>query len=125
MVRKLLEHYRLAHREARFFRVGLLCAIAVNLATWLLALWFVIPRLSTAPFLALHYTVYFGVDFIGPPWRVCAAAMVGTIILLVNLAGSSWLYVRERIASALLMSLTVLFEILLFVTTFLVVLLNT
>lgn len=125
MLRSLLERYRLAHREARFFRVGLLCAIAINLATWLLAAWFAVPRLNASPFLALHYTVYFGVDFIGPPWRLGSGALLGTILLLVNLAAASWLYVRERLASAFLMALTLLLEGLLFVSTFLMVLLNT
>lgn len=116
--------YRLAVRETRFIRVSLLASAGVNAAAWALFLWFALPRLGANPFFALHYTIYFGVDHIGPAWRVGAAPLLGTVILVLNagLAGAS--YVRDRLAGAFLMAATALFQALLFFSTFLTVLLN-
>lgn len=124
MLRRILERYRLAVREARFVRVSLLLALGLNLLVWALALWFVLPRLETSPFFALHYTIYFGVDRIGPPWRLFAYPALGTAILLANLTIGVRTYERDRLTAAFLMALTVLLQALLAVTTFLTVLLN-
>lgn len=124
MLRRILERYRLAVREARFVRVSLLLALGLVLLGWGLALWFVLPRLETSPFFALHYTIYFGVDRIGAPWRLLAYPALGTLILLANLAVSIRSYERDRLTAAFLMALTVLLEALLLFTTFLTVLLN-
>lgn len=124
MLSRLIEHYRLAVREARFIRVSLLLAGGLNALAWALFLWFVVPRVSTSPFFALHYTIYFGVDRIGEPWRVGATPLLGTAILLVNIVLMSKVYVKDRMTGTFLMAATVLFEGLLFFVTFLTILLN-
>ena len=114
---------RLAMREARAVRVSLLLAIGLNLLAWAMIIWFVAPRLSN-PFLALHYTVYFGVDRIGPPWRLILGPLLGSCILALNAALALHWYVRDRLASAYLMVLAVFLEALIVVASFLMILLN-
>jgi len=96
----------------------------MNALAWVLFLWFVVPRISTSPFFALHYTIYFGVDHVGEPWRVGAIPLLGTAILLANTALMSKVYVKDRLTGTFLMAVTVLFEGLLLFVTFLTILLN-
>jgi hypothetical protein len=124
MFARLFEHWRLAVREARFVRVSLLLAAGLVVLNWALNLWFVLPRLATSPFFALHYTVYFGVDQIGPTWRLAMRPLLGTAILLVNGFLALRFHDKERLVSAFLMALTLLLEGLLLANAFLTILLN-
>lgn len=124
MFGRFFERYRLLAREARFIRVSLLLAAGLDLLTWGLALWFAVPRLATNPFFALHYTVYFGVDEIGAPWKLLYLPLLGFVILAANALLAIRLYRGERFASAFLSALTLLLQALLLVVTFLTVLLN-
>lgn len=124
MLDRFFERYRLLAREARFIRVSLLLSAGLDLLTWALTAWFVAPRLKTSPFFALHYTVYFGVDQIGAPWRLLSLPLLGLFILACNAALAVRLYRDERLASAFLTSLTLLLEALLLLVSFLTVLLN-
>ena len=124
MVREHLARLRLALREARTVRVSLLIAGAMNLLAWILFFWFVLPRLSTAPFFSLHYTVYFGVDRIGAPWRLVSLPAIGLVVLLVNAVLIARLYVHERLAATLVTIATVFFEAMLLWTGLLNILLN-
>lgn len=124
MFGRLFERHRLHLREARFIRLALLLAAGINLLTWILALWFVLPRLRTSPFFALHYTIYFGVDRIGAPWKLLGLPTLGLLILAVNAWFSVRHYGRDRLASAFVMALSLLLVSLLCLVTFLTVLLN-
>lgn len=124
MLAKLFERHRLHVREARYVRFALLLAAGINLLTWILALWFVMPRLSTSPFFALHYTVYFGVDRIGAPWELLRLPLLGLLILALDAAFSVKFYEKDRLASAFVMTLALLLVSLLCLVTFLTVLLN-
>ncbi len=120
----LFERYRLHAREARFVRIALLLSLGLNLLSWALALWFVVPRLKTSPFFALHYTVYFGVDRIGPPWGLLRMPLLGLGLLIVNVIVTARMYRSERLAGAFFMALTLLLEALVLTLTFLSILLN-
>jgi len=124
MFRVLAERARLAVREARFTRVSLLLAAGLNIMTWAFVLWFVLPRTEAEPVFALHYTVYFGVDRIGPVWRLGTFPLLGSGILLVNALVAARAYVGDRLASALFAGLTALFQALLFVSSYILILLN-
>ncbi len=124
MRERLFERHHLHTREARFVRLALLLSLGLNLLAWCLALWFALPRWSTSPFFALHYTVYFGVDQIGPPWGLLRLPLLGLGILAVNATVAIRRYRHERLTSTFLMALTLLLETLVLVVTFLSILLN-
>jgi hypothetical protein len=123
MWRAFFDRYRLAVREARVIRVSLLLSVAVLVLHLILVTWFIAPRLG-APFFALHYTVYFGVDQVGPAWQLLAAPGLGALILLVNAALATHFYVQNRWAGLFLSALSFFLQLLLAVSTFLIVLLN-
>ncbi len=125
MFRGFFGRFRLMLREARFIRVSLLLAAGLNLLSWLLAIWFAAPRWSShSDFYALHYTIYFGVDRVGPIWRLGAAPLLGSAILAANFLLAAYAYVRDRVTSNFLMALCVLLEGLLLFSLFLTLLLN-
>ncbi len=124
MFARLFERHRLHLREARYVRFALLLTAGVNLLTWILTLWFVVPRLRTSPFFALHYTIYFGVDQIGAPWKLLRLPLLGLLILSVNAYFSVKHYEKDRLASAFVMTLAILLEALLALVAFLTILLN-
>lgn len=124
MFGRLFERHRLHLREARTVRVALLLATGVNLLTWIMTLWFVVPRLDTNPFFALHYTIYFGVDRIGAPWELLRLPALGLLILVVDAWFSVRHYEKDRLASAAVMTLAILLQCLLALVAFLTILLN-
>lgn len=124
MIRAFIERHRLAVREARFVRASLLLSAGMNLLEWTLTLWFVLPRLATSSFFALHYTVYFGIDRIGPPWMLLTAPSLGFAILLMNGWVAARLFPRDRLAASFVAALTILLEALLLAVALLTVLLN-
>jgi hypothetical protein len=124
MFARLFERHRLHLREARYVRVAILLAVGINLLDWILTLWFVLPRLTTSPFFALHYNIYFGVDQIGPPWMLLSLPLMGLLILVINSYFSVLNYGKDRLASTFVMILAVLLESLLFLVSFLTLLLN-
>lgn len=115
---------RLALRETRVIRVSLLVSVGMNLLSWAVYAWFVAPRIATAPFFALHYTVYFGVDRIGAPWRLVSLPAIGLVFLIVNAFLTGRIYVEDRLAASLVMAATLFFEAMLLWVGFLNVLLN-
>jgi hypothetical protein len=117
------DRYRLAVREARIIRVSLLLALSVLVLHFALVIWFIAPRLAN-PIFALHYTVYFGVDSVGPAWQFLAAPGLGALILLVNAGLSVQFYVQNRWAGYFLSALSFFLQLLLAVSTFLIVILN-
>ncbi len=124
MFGRLFERHRLHLREARTVRVALLLATGVNLFTWIMTLWFVVPRLDTSPFFALHYTIYFGVDQIGAPWKLLRLPALGLLILAADAWFSVRHYEKDRLASAAVMTLAILLQCLLALVAFLTILLN-
>ena len=62
--------------------ISLVIAIALNLAS-LIGLYFSItPRVESV---ALRYTIYFGIDLIGPWWQIFIFPLIGAIINVVKI----------------------------------------
>ena len=55
------------------------------IATTLLPVWRILPLAAEAPFIALHYNIYLGVDRFGSVYRIFFLPALGTFFLLVNL----------------------------------------
>lgn len=96
-------------------------AIVVNALTWGVLLWKV-PYTGNTVF--LHYNIYFGIDLAGEWKQLLLMPGSGTLILVVN---TVLVYLGRQLNHFLkivTMSLTVVLQIMLFIATFLIVLLN-
>lgn len=93
----------------------------LNLMTWIWPLWQIGPQVDN---IFLHYTVLYGVDFVGEWWRVFYVPLTGLVILLMNMIVGWMLFQRDKILTYMVLAMSVLCQIFLLVSVSLLVFLN-
>ena len=73
---------------------------------------------------ALHYTIYFGIDLIGEWYYVFLFPLLGIITILVNFILAYLLFIKVKILAYLLVLTSTIIQVLLVIISILVVLLN-
>lgn len=116
-------------RQSLLFRdplikYGYFIGALADLASWALTLWAALTRLSSTEFLALHTTIYFGIDLFGPAYRLFFYPCVGLIIILLNSALAAHWGKRDVFLARSSAAFTAGLEVILFLASFFVVLLN-
>lgn len=99
------------------FGVGLI----LNICAWV---WLSIYTPQDLDQLFLHYNILFGVDLIGPAWRVYMVPLSGLIILLANTIIGWFLYKQDKFIAQLLIFVAALAQIFLIIHSYFLVLLN-
>ena len=102
--------------------IPLLSALLLNLFMWAYLGWQIQP---TEELLILHYTIHFGVDFLGRWLSVFVVPLVGLLFWLVNGARVWWFWNRMRILSQCVLAVTVVVQAALGGVALLLVALNT
>lgn len=100
-----------------FFGLGLI----LNIFAWVWV-WMNAPHDVQDVF--LHYNILFGVDLIGPVWRMYMVPLSGLIILLVNTIAGWLLFKKDQFIAMLLVFIAAFIHIFLIIHTFLLALLN-
>lgn len=99
----------------------LLIMALANLASWGF-IWFALPR---QPSLNLHYTVFFGIDWIGVWWHAFLFPLIGLGILVVDFV-IAWAFAkRQPVLGPLLLAVGAFAELALLTQSIIVVILNT
>jgi len=104
--------------QDRFFKdrsvvLNLFFSLLVNFGFWL----FVLSQARHADSIVpLHYTIYFGIDSVGPWFFRLATPAAGLLIILVNHAIAISLFRQERMLAYLLVWLTSVLQIILLVS---------
>lgn len=75
-------------------------------------------------FLSLHYSIYFGVDWLGNYWDFAIFGIFATAVFLANLIFSNLFFENKKILSYFFMGATAIIEILMLLATTLVVYIN-
>lgn len=70
-----------------------------NITLWLMLI-FIEKNETVVPW---HYTVYFGIDRVGPWWRVGIYPLFGAVVGLVNFLLTVGMYYKRRLFSYLIM----------------------
>jgi hypothetical protein len=78
----------------------------------------------TSEIVFLHYNILFGVDLVGPWWRLLLTPMLGVFILIVNTSVSWISYQYDRLITVVVLSSTVLMQLLLALATYHIIFLN-
>lgn len=73
---------------------------------------------------ALRYTIYFGIDLIGPWWYVYLVPLIGIIIFIINFTGAYLIYLNTKILAHLIILATAVIQVLLVIVSILIHLLN-
>ncbi len=84
------------------------CAVLV-LGTYTLIGFVILPIRGTAAAFPYHYTIYFGVDRLGPWYMTFMPAYLATALFLTNLVAVASLGERDRPLQRLMAVLTILF----------------
>lgn len=121
----LLKKIRILLQEDYFkdnlVHVSLVISAALNIALW----FYVSTQIQESRYsIALHYTIYFGIDFLGEARQALTLAIAGLIILVANIILGFYLYRHSRIASYFLSITSILTQIFLFFAAYGLVLIN-
>lgn len=104
-----------------FIRGTFLLSLLLNFA-----LWFYIGSLvkQSRYSIALHYTVYFGIDLLGESKQILVIALVGLIILITNVILGYRIYNYSKLGGYFLAVTSILVQIFLFLAAYGLVLIN-
>ena len=72
----------------------------------------------------LHYNIIFGVDLVGPWWKLYYLPLVGFIMLIINTAFSYFIYKTDKFLSRLLSFWSVFIHVFLLISVLILVRLN-
>ncbi|MFA6534174.1 MAG: hypothetical protein WCT37_03295 [Patescibacteria group bacterium] len=117
----LRRQLKLVWLQDKIILVLFFVSLFLNLGFYL-AIYFSIR--PTEASLVLHYSVYFGIDLIGPWFQLYLTPLVGSFLGLINLALALIFYQKEKIAAYLLAVTTLLLEIFLLIGGGLLILVN-
>jgi len=108
-----------------FFKNPLILWTTAGAIVLNIGLWIVLPLYLRQPnTVFLHYTVFIGVDYVGPWWLVLAMPVLGLTALLANLIIADLLFLKEKIIGYALAVTNIFLHLLLVLAAILVILLN-
>jgi len=115
-----------------FFRSNLffkdkviLINLGLSLVPWFFSLvWLYFKIEPQVEPVALRYTVYFGIDLIGPWWYVYLIPLIGFITLVINFSLAYLTYLSNKILAQLIMLASAIIQVLLVILSILIHLLN-
>jgi hypothetical protein len=102
----------------------LIASVAVNVLAWALILVRLWPFVAHNRLISLHYSIYIGVNDVGPAFWALLTPFVGLLAVFVNTAFARLFYVRERMIALVFFSITFVYEVLTLVSAVFVVLIN-
>lgn len=122
-ISKFFEH---PYREDIWVKINLLISVLINVTLWG-ALYFKLHNfsyVSESGQVALHYNIYFGIDSIGPWYKVFILPILGAFIIIFNNIVGYIFYLQEKLLSYLLIFSQTILQVILFVAGIFVILLN-
>jgi len=105
----------------KFIRMNLVLSVILNL---LMLGWLYLKITPQVEPLALRYTIYFGIDLIGPWWHIFVFPLIGIIFIFVNSILAYLVFLKVKLLAILLTLTSTICQILLIIMSVLTVLLN-
>jgi hypothetical protein len=96
----------------------------INILSFVLILWKILPLRSSRDAFALHYNVYFGIDSIGSWYQMFFLSALALIFTIINLIIASVSYNASRTLAYFAIGITLFLQVLVFAATIFTVLLN-
>lgn len=106
----------------RIVWIPLAISLVLNLATWA---YLGVSIRPTEELLILHYTIHFGIDFLGRWLSVFMVPLIGFLFGVINTAMVWWFWQRMRVLAYLALAVTVTVQVALGGVAMLLVALNT
>lgn len=122
-VSKFFEH---PFREDLWVKINLIASIIINVTLWgaLYSKLHSFSYVSESGQIALHYNIYFGIDSIGPWYKVFILPTLGLFIIIFNNLLGYAFYLQEKILSYFLIFSQTILQIILFIAGIFIILLN-
>ncbi len=95
--------------------------LILHVAVWVWLAWYIRPQSGQ---IFLHYNVLFGVDLTGDWYEVFLLPLVGLVIIVLNTFLALLLYNKDRFASLVLLTTTLIVHCILLIVASLLVFLN-
>ncbi|MEA3272911.1 MAG: hypothetical protein U9P90_04585 [Patescibacteria group bacterium] len=108
----------------RQIRLSFIISLGLNVASWLIATWVALPFVGKEDFMALHKTIYFGIDWVGPWYDMFFLPLLGLIFIIVNFFISQYIWKNEEKLSHLVSWSTVFLQVFVVVTVVIIARLN-
>lgn len=105
-----------------FVSIGLsLLSLAFSV---LLPIWRLFPDIQNQPAVPLHYNIHFGVDSLGPWWRIFVYPAFGLAVLILNTILAMTIFKKDRVLRNLLLITSIAANIVIAIAMVFVVLVN-
>jgi len=108
----------------RSTRTLIILSFILNALAWALLLVRLWPLISAGRIIALHYSVYIGVDNVDYAWQSLLTPIFGLATFIANVVLSRVAYTRDRMITITFMYLTLFYELAVLVASAYVVLIN-
>ncbi|NQU83322.1 MAG: hypothetical protein HQ536_01280 [Parcubacteria group bacterium] len=108
----------------RKVRLSFIISLGLNIASWFIALWASLPYYGKDDFLALHKTIYFGVDWIGPWYEMLFLPGIGLAFIVANFFIAQYIWKRDEKLSHLMSWSTVFLQVFVVIAVILIARLN-
>jgi len=93
----------------------------LNILIWGLVSWRILPNSDQV---ILHYSIYFGTDWLGSAWKILYFPAIGLLVLITNLVVGYYFWSKNKLISLTLNYLSVFFNLLILFASVLLVLVN-
>lgn len=94
------------------------------LLNFIITCWLYLKIIPQVEPIALRYTIYFGIDLIGPWWHVFIFPLIGLIIIIINFILAYLVFLKVKILAYFLVLTSTIVQILFTIMAILIVLLN-
>ena len=105
----------------KFMLITFIISLIANIALWGFLFWRIRPQVEP---IYLHYNIYFGIDLIGPWYKIYLIPLSGLIFLIINLIISLLIYKKEKVISYFLMSTVIICQVFLALGAFSIIYIN-
>jgi len=120
-IRKIPGLIRFQFRKSGKIRWLFIIGLVFNLGLWGMLIFLFRPQ--EAP-IFLHYNIFFGIDLIGPWWKIFYLPVTGFVILVLNAILSGASFKEDKALSYTMMSLSILFQAMLMAGAYLIAQVN-
>lgn len=105
----------------KFIFICFLLSFFINLLLWAFLFWRIKPQETL---IYLQYNIYFGINLIGPWYKIYLIPLSGLLFFLINLAISIIIHNKEKMVAYFLMLTSVLCQVFLWIGAIFIVYLN-
>lgn len=108
-------------RRDKLILMNLFLSLALNMVLWLLL---ILNFWQAREYIILGYNIYFGISAFGQWYQILLLPLLGLIVILLNFSLSFYLYLKEKLISYFLASTALIFHLIIFLASVIIIYVN-